>query len=156
MGLLVVVTFLFFQFAYFPMKDELDRLELSVKSKEKDLSELKTIVAQYKRLERTKANHKGKTRGENFDLFSVIETLATKTGLKDKIDYMKPGDLQLDGLKQEKWVDVKFSGITLKEFTDYLYNLRSFGGGIYIKRLSTRKEGKYLNLILQPAVIEIK
>ena len=74
----------------------------------------------------------------------------------DEIDYMKPGAAQLDTHREEKWVEVKLSDITLKQFTNYLYNLQSFGKGIYIKRLSARKDGDYLNLILQPAVIEYK
>ena len=74
----------------------------------------------------------------------------------DKIDYMKPGALQLDGLREEKWVEIKLSRITVLELTKYLYNLRSFNQGIYIKRLAARKEGEYLNLILQPATVELR
>ncbi len=152
-ALTAVLAYLLVQFVYFPMNHRLNRLELSVQSKENDLSELKTIVAQFKRFEVNKEN-KGKTGEEPFNLFSVLEKLATKSGLMDKIDYMKPRIIQLDGLRNEKWVEVKLSQITMKELTGYLYNLQSFGRGVYIKRLSARKDGDYLNLVLQPAVVE--
>ncbi|MBW1912758.1 MAG: type II secretion system protein M [Deltaproteobacteria bacterium] len=155
-GLVLVLSFLLIYSVYFPMNDRLNRLESSVKIREDDLSELRTIVAQYKRLEKSREDSKGKGQVEDFNLFSVLEKLATKNGLMDKIDYMKPGSLQLDDHREEKWVEAKFSQITLKEFTSYLYDLQSFGKGIYIKRLFTRKEGEYLNLILQPAVVRTK
>ena len=155
-GLVLVLSFLLIYFVYRPMDDRLNRLESSVKTKEDDLSELRTIVAQYKRLEKNKGDGKEKSQGEDFNLFSVLEKLATKSGLMDKIDYMKPGSLQLDDSKEEKWVEAKMSQMTLKELTSYLYNLQSFGKGIYIKRLFARKEGEYLNLILQPAVVRTK
>jgi hypothetical protein len=69
---------------------------------------------------------------------------------------MKPGSLQLDGQREEKWVEIKLSRITLNELTTFLYNLQSLEKDIYIKRLSAKKEGEYLNLFLQPAIIEIR
>ena len=138
------------------MDDKINGLESSVKTKEDDLSELRTIVAHYKRLDKDSAHNKKKSQGEDFNLFSVLEKLATKSGLMDKIDYMKPGSLQLDDSREEKWVEAKMSQITLKELTSYLYNLQSFERGIYIKRLFARKEGEYLNLVLQPAVVRVK
>ena len=120
-GLVLVLSFLLIYFVYRPMDDRLNRLESSVKTKEGDLTELRTIVAQYKRLEKNKGDGKEKSQGEDFNLFSVLEKLATKSGLMDKIDYMKPGSLQLDDSKEEKWVEAKMSQMTLKELTSYLY-----------------------------------
>jgi hypothetical protein len=152
---MTILAFLLAQFVLFPMKDKLNRLETAVKTKEKDLSELKPIVSQYKSLNPSEAERAEIDRA-NFNLFSVLEKVATKSGLMDKLDYMKPGTLQLDSLKEEKWVEVKLSRITLKELADYLYNLQTLGKTIYIKRLSTRRDGDYLSLILQPAVVEMK
>jgi hypothetical protein len=138
------------------MIDSQSRLELSIKTKENDLSELRSIVAQYKRLRKNRSGSGGEEQGKAFNLFSVLEKLATKSGLMDKIDYMKPGTLQLGNQRAEKWVEIKLSQLTLKEVTDYLYNLQSFGKGVYIKRLSARKQGRYLDLVMQPAVLEIR
>lgn len=151
-----VLCFLLIQFVLFPMNDTVKRLESTVKTKQEELSELGRITVQYKQLS---APHQGNTEGQSADggsLFSILERLAAKDGLMDEIDYMKPGAVQLDTHREEKWVEVKLGKITLKQFTNYLYNLQSFGKGIYIKRLSARKDGDYLNLILQPAVIEYK
>lgn len=152
---IAVVVILLVQFVIFPMNDSINRLRTSVADKERDLLELKSIAAQYKRLDSIQGDRAEKD-ASSFNLFSVLEKIATQSGLMDKIDYMKPGELQLDGSRLEKWVEVKLSRITLKEFTTYLYNLRLSGKGIYVKRLSSRKEGDYLSLTLQPAVVEIR
>lgn len=154
-GLAAVLVFLLIQFVFFPTNDRLNQLSGSVKTKEKDLSELKTIVGQYRLLEAGR-DETGKEKGESFNLFAVLEKLATESGLLDKIEYMKPGTQQVDPLREEKWVEVKLSRITLKDLTSYLYGLQSSGRGIYIKRLSARKDGEYLSLVLQPAVTETK
>jgi hypothetical protein len=138
------------------MNDSVKRLETAVKTKQNELSELRRVTAQYKQLGARQQGNKGAKSTDGGSLFSILERLAAKDGLMDEIDYMKPGAIQLDTHREEKWVEVKLSEITLKQFTNYLYNLQTFGKGIYIKRLSARKDGDYLNLILQPAVIEYK
>ena len=149
---MAVVVFLSAQFALLPMKARLKDLEITVKNKEKDLKELKSTVRQYRSLEVTE---KPRMQGDetDFNLFSALEKAATESDLMDKLDYMKPGNMQLDGTTEERWVEVKLSRITLMELSDYLYKLQAIGKGLYIKRLSVRKEGNSLGLIFQPAVI---
>lgn len=153
-GVVVIVVFLFFQFGYFPMSDRIDRLQLDTKSREKDLSELKRIVAQHKRLSATQ-NTIG-NRKQDFNLFSELEKIARKSGVMDNLINMKPGTQMLDSVREENLVEVKLDKLTLKELTGYLYNLFTLGEEIYIKRLSARKDGEYLDLILQPAIVAEK
>jgi len=152
-GSLAVILFVLIELVFVPTYGRLDRLTASVKTKERDLNQLKAIVSQYKYLEQIKPGTGGQG-GEPFNLFSVLENFATESGLMEKIEYMRPGSLQLDPSKEERWVEVKLARVTLKEFTDYLHRIQSFGRGIYIKRLAARVEGEYLSLILQPAVTE--
>jgi hypothetical protein len=153
-GFLGIAVFLLTELVILPTYHGVRRLNLSIQTRERDLLELKNIAFQYKRLEAGKSDT-GRPKGESFSLFSVLEKFATESGLMDKIEYMRPGSLQLDPSREEKWVEVRLGRVTLKEFTDYLNRIQSYGG-IYIKRLSARKEGDYLNLILQPAVTEMK
>jgi hypothetical protein len=154
LGALALLCFIAIQFILFPLGNRAKRLESSIRTKERDLFELKTIVAQYKRLPNPGAM---KGQGEEpFSLFSTLEKQAAKSGLMPKVEYMRPGGLQLDTTREEKWVEVKMNRITLKEMTAILYYLDSAGRGVYIKRLSVRKEGDYLTLIFQPAVIETR
>lgn len=155
LGGIAVSVYLLVQLVFLPVEASVGSLNSTIKSREEDLSELKSIVAEYGRLEA--GREKGEVADiEGFNLFSTLEKIATQSGLMDKIDYMKPGSLPLDSLREERWVEVKFSRLTLREMTDYLYNLKAAAGGISVKRLSLRTDGEYLELTLQPAVIEMK
>ena len=152
-GALALFIVLVLQFLLFPLQNKVKGLENSVRTKEKDLTELRTVAEKYKRLPPPSIAGR---RGEAFNLFSAIESQVTKSGLMEKIEYMRPGTMQLDATREEKWVEVKINRVTLKEMTSLLYNLEYVGRTVFIKRLSARKEGEYLTLILQPAVVETK
>lgn len=152
-ALAAVVVFAFFQFAYFPLTDKKTGLQATIENKEKELSELRAITGEYQKL---KSNDQNVTRRKSFNLFSTLETIATQSGLKKKIDYMKPGLHKVDTRRDEKWVEIKMSSLNLKELAKYLYRVQSMKNGIFIKRLSLRKNGDYLDLIIQPAVIETR
>lgn len=150
----VLAVFVLFQFVYSPLHAACERLETANQRQEAELAELKGIVAAYGRLTANRSG--GATTSADFNLFSLLETMATGSGLMDRVDYMRPGSVDLDAMKKEDWVEVKLSGVTLKELTEYLYRIRNAGKGIYIKRLSARKEGDYLDIVLQPAVARMK
>jgi type II secretory pathway component PulM len=152
-GALALLTFVVLQFLLFPLENKVKGLENSVRTKEKDLTELRTVADKYKRL--PPPSGAGRS-GEAFNLFSALESQVTKSGLMEKIEYMRPGTMQLDTTREEKWVEAKINRVTLREMTSLLYNLESLGRGVFIKRLSARKDGGYLTLILQPAVVETK
>jgi len=149
-----VVLFLLLQLVFIPTQARLNRLQVSVNTREQILMELRTIVSQYKSLDPVRTD--SGTGGEPFSLFSVLQKFATESCLMEKIEYMRPGSMQLDPAREEKWVEIKLGRVTLKEFTEYLGKIQSFGKGIYLKRLSARKEGEYLNLILQPGILVTK
>jgi len=150
-----VALLLYLELVLLPAHDRIDRLQASIRTSERDLMELHAIVSQYKALESADPVN-AKWGGEPLSLFSVLERLATENGLMEKIEYMRPGGMQLDPARDEKWVEVKLGKVTLKEFAQYIASIQSLGKGIYIKRLSARKDGEYLSLILQPAVVVMR
>lgn len=146
-------AFLLFQLVFQPLHASRERLEASIRTQEEELAELKRIVAEYNRLSEMKS---GGGAVEDFNLFSLLEKLAASGGLMDRVDYMRPGSVDLDAMRREDWVEIKLGGVTLKELTEFLYRIRSSGRGVYVKRLSARKEGDYLDIVLQPAVARVK
>ncbi len=153
-GVLVLGAFLLFQLVFQPLHASCERLEASVRTQEAELSELKRIVARHERLA---ANRSGNPdAAADFNLFSLLESLAAGSGLMDRVDYMRPGSMDLDAMRKEDWVEIKLGGVTVKELTELLYRIRSSGHGVYVKRLSARKAGDYLDVVLQPAVARAK
>ncbi|MFC1823011.1 type II secretion system protein GspM [Thermodesulfobacteriota bacterium] len=156
LGLMAIASFFVIQFGIFPMHDKKEQLESTIISKEDDLRKLKGIIAQNKILDLDRNPYQAKRQEASFSLFSVLEKLAREDGLMDSIDHMKPGSMELDSIRKENWVEVKLSRINYKEMVSYLYHLQSYANNIYIKRLTARKNGEYLDLVFQPAVIVMK
>ena len=155
-GLLVLFALLLYLLVFSPMLKQTRSLEAAVKSRETDLVKLKALVSEHKAQKSRMMKSLRSDGGNPFDLFSFLDNTAAEGGLRDKIVNMKPGSLQLDDHRSEQWVEVKLRRITLKELTDYLHKIQSSRNGIYMKRLSARKDGEYLNLILLPAIIRNK
>ncbi len=151
-GVAVLAVFFLHQFVFHPLRASSERLEASIQAREAELLELKQIVARYNRLMET--GGAGASRG--FNLFALLETVATSSGLMNRLDHMRPGSVDLDATRKEDWVEVKLSNVTLEEMTEYLYRIRSSGKAVYIKRFSARKDGDYLDIVLQPAVARMK
>lgn len=153
-GGVVLGAFLLFQLVFQPLHASRERLEASIRTQEAELAELKRIVAEHDRL--TEQRSGGGVAEGDFNLFSLLETLAAGGGLMDRVDYMRPGSADLDAARKEDWVEIKLAGVTLRELTELLYRIRSSGRGVYIKRLSARKSGDTLDIVLQPAVARMK
>lgn len=148
----VLAVFFFYQFVLSPLKSSGERLEASVMAREAELIELKQIAAQYDRV----SGSVGNAASADFNLFAMLDTVATTSGLMNRLDYMRPGSTDLDADRKEDWVEVKLSAVTLEELTEYLYLIDSSARGVYIKRLSARKDGDYLDIVLQAAVTRMK
>ncbi len=154
LGAAAVLAFLLLRLVFLPLADKRESLRAFIEAGERDLAELRALVREYKAM-RPETDGDA-AAGENFNLFSLLERTAGECGMIDKLDYMRPGSTDLDASRKEDWVEVKLSRVTLRELVEYLYRIRSPGTGIYVKRLSARKDGDYLNVVLQPAAARPK
>jgi len=145
-----LLLFVLFQFVFQPLADKRDSLEAGIRAREKELVELSGIVRQFESL--NAGSSKLSEAEKNFNLFAALERIANQCDIMDKVEYMKPGSMELDSLRKEDWVEVKLNDTTLKQITRCLYMIRTSGYGIYLKRFSARKDGEFLNVVMQPAV----
>jgi general secretion pathway protein M len=98
-------------------------------------------------------------RKKDFTLFSFLDRLADKSGIKNHITYMKPSTSarEKSGYKVSK-VEMKLQSITLKQLTSYLYGVETSKNIVSIKRISIVKTGikeGYVNAVLQIETVEI-
>src|ERR671923_66954 len=91
-GGVVVALLLFYRLGLSPALERLRMLDRLVAVKERDLHQMKmlreTYVAQKRLME--DVNRTLAQRGQDFAIFSFLEDLASKAGMKDNIIYMKP------------------------------------------------------------------
>jgi general secretion pathway protein M len=86
-------------------------------------------------------------RQKDFAIFSFLEELATQSGLKSNILYMKPSVSTQSGFYRESSVELKVDGVTLKQLTQYLYQIESSPQLLKIRKLHIKPRSRSQNLL---------
>ncbi|MGH8066457.1 MAG: hypothetical protein ACRERE_14720 [Candidatus Entotheonellia bacterium] len=136
-GGVVVALFLFYRFGLSPALERLRMLDRLVAVKERDLHEMKTLretyLAQKSLME--EVNRSLAQRGQDFAIFSFLEELANKTGIKNNIMYMKPALTTPGELFRESSVEMRLEGIALQQLTRYLYDIERAPQLLRVRRM---------------------
>jgi general secretion pathway protein M len=144
----------------FPLLNKRSRLERTLQAAQRQLQSMQTLSASYKRLQLEAAAAKSSLAGREpgFSLFSFLDSLVEKTGLKDRISYMKPSNSQSpDSRFKISTVEMKLQGITLDKLVQYLYHVEYSGNSVQVKRLSISKTGNkegLVDVVLQVETLE--
>jgi general secretion pathway protein M len=158
----ILCLFVLVQFIVFPSIDKRERFRRSIQAKKVMLDDMMTLKAEYAAVERrndlSKVRFKNRDRG--FTLFSFLDRLTSKTGIKDHVTYMKPStSVQKDSPFKISQVEMKLKGLTLEQLISYLYNVETSKNMITIKKLSISKTGKqegFIDAVLQVETTEIQ
>ncbi len=157
----LIAVFILIQVIISPVINKRERLTRTLQAKTKILEEMRTLQSEYAII-REKARLSKKrfeARNKGFTLFSFLDRLADKSGIKNHITYMKPttSAREKSGYKVSK-VEMKLQGITLKQLTSYLHGVETSKNIVSIKRISIVKTGikeGYVNVVLQIETVEI-
>lgn len=145
-----VVVFFFCQFILFPLMDKNEQLTRTIAVREKQLDEIMALRSTYQETaaHANQATQLLKTRRSGFTLFSFLETLAGKTGVKSNIAYMKPTTTsQKDSPYRLSMVEMKLQEVTMSQLLAYLHGIETSRDMIVIKRLSISKSDRTADLI---------
>lgn len=146
----VVLLFLLFQLLVFPLIDKNEQLTRMITTRDQQLTEIKALQLTYRETsaKSEQAQRRLKTRRRGFTLFSFLEALAGKTGVKSNIAYMKPSSTpQKDSAYRLSMVEMKLQEITMSQLLAYLHGIETSRDMIAIKRLSISKSEQKADLI---------
>ena len=133
------------QFIVSPLIEKRKRLLRAIPVKSGQLEEIQLLKLKYDAMNKGAelANVQFSKREKGFTLFSFLDELSDKAGIKNNIVYMKPStsDDKNTGYKTSI-VAMKLQDITLKELTSFLYMVETSKNIVYITRLSISKTGK--------------
>jgi len=74
-----------------------------------------------------------------FSILSYLEGLADQSRIREKIEYMRPGNVESKGKNKEVSVEIKLNGVLLSELTDLLFRIEKGGQTpLIIHRLMVR------------------
>ena len=153
----VICLFVVFQFLVFPSLDKRKRLKRTLQAKTDILEKMTALQSEYntikKRTELSKSRFAKRDTG--FTLFSFLDKLTGKAGIKNHVTYMKPStSVQKNSPFKISQVEMKLQGLTLQQLTSYLHMVETSKNMVNIKRLSISKTGKIENLI--DAVLQVE
>lgn len=157
----VVVLFILFQLIIMPLVHKHSRLEKSIASKKLNLNEMIVLKAEYENMNKSETEMKMRlrTRSRRFTLYSFLDDLAGKVGIKSNIISMKPKSTNQAGSRFKKSiVEMKLEGITTEQLTTYLHGVETSRNMVYVKRVSVSKKGKddqSISVVLQVETIEV-
>jgi general secretion pathway protein M len=136
-GMVAVTLFFFYRFGLSPALERLRMLDRLVATKERNLHEMRTLrdtyLAQKRLME--EVNQSLAQRGQDFAVFSFLEDLANKTGIKNNIMYMKPALTTPGELFRESSVEMRLEGIGLQQLTSYLYDIEQAPQLLRVRRM---------------------
>jgi general secretion pathway protein M len=150
-----LITFIVIQFILVPALDRKKELEQRVAANETALNEIISLQQEYSSLSRMNMAETDilSQRAKGFTLFSFLDTLAEKSGVKDNVAYMKPSSRTFNDKNYAiSMVKIKLDTLYLKELVDFLYNVESSRNGVHIRSLSLSKTGKEQTMI--DAIVE--
>jgi hypothetical protein len=155
-----IILFALMQLIVFPLLEKRTRLKRTVEANANRIQQLHTLKTEYNLLreQATRAQQRLSKREAGFSLFSFLDGLVGKNGLKDKINYMKPSSS--DGPNSQlkiSTVEMKLQAITLEQLTQYLYDVENSMKSALIKRISiseTSKQEGLLDIVLQVETLE--
>lgn len=135
-GIALLLLIVFFQLLSSGHK-RMKTLERVNRKLEKDLEEMYHLQNRYLTLEeRLKSfDERMVTRPPNFTLFSHLEDLASQTGIKERIDYLKPEEAIVSEKYRKSLVGVKLRGVTLEQLTKYFYSIESSPHSLEVRKL---------------------
>jgi general secretion pathway protein M len=156
----VVVVFTVIHLIVLPLLAKRNQLKRTVRVKIEQLQTMRALSAEYQLLSEQSESAKIRlaNREAGFSLFSYLDELVGKTGLKDRISYMKPSTSEgPDKHYKISTVEMKLQGLTLERLVQYLYHLEKSGKSVQIKRISITETGKsegLVDVVLQVETLE--
>ena len=147
---MVLLVLLVLQLIVFPTLDRRKRLKRTIESNTAALQEIQQLKTEYESMTRQTRNTENllKRRSRSFTLFSFIDQLAGKVGIKNNIEYMKPSTANLKNSPLSlSMVEMKISALTIEQLTNFLYGVEDDAMMVWIKRISIQKGEKNVGLI---------
>ena len=129
------------RFLVVPLVEQSSLLERKVDQKRQELVAFGDLEAQLVRLtERYQEFEERVTRHrEGFSLFVELESLAQRSGIKDRIESFKPGEHPV-GDYREQTVDIDLKGLTLEDLARLLRDIERSPDSLYVKRIEIAEE----------------
>jgi general secretion pathway protein M len=157
----LLAILLLLELIIFPIVDRRSMLSKRIVQRTQALAEIKQLANEYQGLTSGTVSNEAqlKNRAKNFTLFSFLDTLAGKSGIKQNIIYMKPTSANLKGSPYSlSMVEMKINNLTMEQLVNFLHGVEASQDMIWVKRVSLakgEKEGQLIDAVLQVETFQL-
>lgn len=128
----------------FPAIDERRNLKQQLQVKQENLDEMRALRDRYEEIRQTGMGQKRiiMKRESSFTLFSFLDRLAHKIGVKENVVYMKPSTRKSQGGRMTiSNVKVKLDNLLMSQAVEFLYAVEMSDKAVRIPSLSLSTSG---------------
>jgi general secretion pathway protein M len=157
----LIAIFVITQLIIAPLLDKRERLVRGIQVNTKIYIDIRILKKEYEALKKRAdtATKSMRTRPKGFTLFSFLDQLAGRAGLKDNIAYMKPTVTTHENSPYKtSVVETKLQAVTLQRLTAYIHMIETSNNMVSLKRLSISKKSKqtgFVDAVLLAETIEL-
>ena len=150
----LICLFIIVQLIVFPFLNKKKRFKQSLEIRTRELGEISALASEYnamkKKTEFLRKNILKKNKG--FTLFSFLDQLAGKCGIKENISYMKPStSVHKESKYKTSLVEMKVNAISSKQLVSYLHSVETSANPVIVKRISivTDRKDESLDVVME-------
>lgn len=155
-----LLIFLLYGLIISPAMSKYEGIGRKIEQKGKELEEVRKLQKEYlEGKEKLKNFESILSQSEaSFSLFSFLESLADKENIRENIASMKPKNVPINETYSESSVEIKIDRISLKQLTNYLFQIENSDHFLTIKkiRMKTRYDNPaYLDVTFTVSTLEL-
>jgi general secretion pathway protein M len=122
-----------------PLAEGLDARKRRLVEAGRSLDEAKRLAGQISALGQVGA---AEPVPEGFSLFSLVEGVATREGVKGHVEFMRPANRDLGGGRRELAVDLRLTGLAMNQLLAFVQQVESPERGIRIRQCILQPSAK--------------
>jgi len=152
-GALILITVLWLGVLE-PYRDNQERLETRIKSRSQQLAEMKELSRQYALVQKKLSEvERGLARSGGTSLFSHLESIIGRIGIRDKLSSLRPQKNLSQGQYLEESAELKLEKIYLDELILLLHDMET--GQLYLHVKNLRIKPRFEDADLLDASLQI-
>jgi general secretion pathway protein M len=130
-----------------PLRSHTTQLDSRIARAQEQLAVVSTLAAEYREASASAPKAQGVKRGTGFTLFAFLEEAASRDGVKERIDFMRPGESAGEGGVREEIVEMRLSAIRLAQLVPFLHRIETGGEMVGVRRMTIRSQAKSAGLL---------
>jgi general secretion pathway protein M len=123
-----------------PLRSYTKHLDGRIDQAKEQLVQLNLLTEEYRRAQAQAPKSRDVQRDQRFTLFSFLEDAASRDGIKDRIEFMRPGENLGEGGVREEIVEMRLSTIRLAKLIPFLHKIETGPEMVTVRRLTIRAQ----------------